>query len=215
MIPILKEDLLSIPNSGVIPAGIASQETMYEEGETVEKKWPTHDASRPRKSNTFVNSLYNKSKLDPAIFAFCIFRILPMIHAMRTQFSNIPILLGKYDLDAAYRRIHARLKEATQRFTIIDRIAFLFKRFPFPFGTAPAADCFNTVSGSITNLAQEQTEDETWDPSTLKSNLSEKITLASLPEKIKDILQPLFHLSIPSVPKSIYHDIYIDDIIVL
>ena len=42
MIPILKEDLISIPDSGVIPAGIESQETIHEQGQIIEKERPTY-----------------------------------------------------------------------------------------------------------------------------------------------------------------------------
>merc|ERR1711884_940808 len=72
-----------------------------------------------------------------------------------------------------------------------------------------------TISESITDLAQDLAEDMTWDPSSLHSNLSDKIPPASIPEKVKELLQPLFNLSIPLTPKSIYHDVYIDDIIMI
>lgn len=100
MIPFLKEDLINIPNAGVIPAGITKQRTINELGEIIDKKRVTHNASRPRKSGTSVNSLSDKDILDPCLFAFCLIRILNMIQAMRITYPSIPILLGKFDLDA-------------------------------------------------------------------------------------------------------------------
>lgn len=38
MMPILREDLPSIPDAGVIPAGIVTQDTINETGEIIERK---------------------------------------------------------------------------------------------------------------------------------------------------------------------------------
>ena len=103
MIPFLREDIIKIPNAGIIPAGIAQQTTIDSNGNITEKKRPTHDASSPRHSKTSVNSLCDKNQLDPCVFAFCLIRILHMIHILRVQNPSTPILIGKYDLDAAYR----------------------------------------------------------------------------------------------------------------
>ena len=136
-----------------------------------------------------------------------------MIHALRVQYPNTPILLGKYDMDGAYRRIHSQLTEAKLCFTTIDRLAFLLTRLPF--GTTPAADCFNTISESTTDLSQSIAEDKTWNPSILRSNVSHKIPPASIPDKVNNLQESPFHLTIPIAPKPIYHDVYIDDIIAI
>lgn len=211
MIPFLREDVPKLKDAGVIPAGIAEQHSINEKGETIEKKRVTHDGSRPRLSGTSVNSLCDKSKLDPAIFAFALFRILHMVHILRIRNPFAPILLGKYDLDAAYRRIHARHKEARQCITIIDRIAYLLTRLPF--GTTPAADCFTTASEVVTDLAQLIAEDDSWDPLDLHSPLADEVPEADLPSSEVNLeIKPL-PLIKDLEPKNIYHDVYIDDIV--
>ena len=106
---------------------------------SLREKRPTHDASRPKFSNTPVNRLYYKSKLGSPIIAFCVFIVLHMIHALRVHHPNTTILLRKYDMDGAYGRIYSQSMEAKLCFTIIDRITFLLTRLPF--GTTPEADC--------------------------------------------------------------------------
>ena len=136
-----------------------------------------------------------------------------MIHALKIKYPSIPILLGKYDLDAAYRRIHTALKEACQCITIIDRVAFLLTRLPF--GTTPAADCFNTASETVTDLAQKIAEDESWDPSSLHHPLGHKIPDPAPYDGDSSLDIPPFHLIPPVEHKTIHHDVYIDDIMVI
>ena len=96
---------------------------------------------------------------------------------------------------------------------LFGRIAFLLTRLPF--GSTPAADCFNTISETVTDLAQEIATDETWNPNSLHSNLSEKIPSPSIPNKVQPLQQPPFPLTVPITISSIYHDVYIDDIITI
>ena len=73
MIPILKEDLISTPDSGVIPAGIASQETINEQGQIVENndQHMTHQdqGNQTPQSIVFVTNLNLIQQFLPSVFS--------------------------------------------------------------------------------------------------------------------------------------------------
>ena len=211
MIPFLKEDIINIEGAGVIPVGVMQQTTINEKGEVISKQRLTHNASRPRLSGTSVNSICDKEQLDPYLFPYCLLRTLHQIHVLRTIHPTIPILMTKYDLDAAYRRIHVALRFAILCITVIGRIAFLLLRLPF--GTTPAADQFCTVSELVTDLAQEITEDKSWNPENLKSDLSHLIPSPESPKSVPPLESTPSPLFVPVIAKHISSDVYIDDII--
>ena len=213
MIPFLKEDVMKIPNTSVIPAGVATQWTISDKGERIIKRRPTHDASRPGPSGLSVNNRCDKELLDECLIGHCLLRLLHQVHALRLLHPSIHILFNKTDLDAAYRRLHVALAYALLCITIISRIAYLLVRLPF--GTTPAADEFCTVSESITDLSQAIADDKTWNPTTLKSDQCGQIPEPSL-TGLEDIVHEVpFPLLVPIIPKSIYMDVYIDDIITI
>ena len=80
------------------------------------------------------------------------------------------ILLSKYDLDAAYCRLSVLLQYAL----LCGVVAFLNQAyfcFRLPFGSKPAPALFSLVSEFIAELSQWLSEDQTWDPSELHSNM--------------------------------------------
>ena len=213
MIPFLKDDLINIKGAGVIPIGINKQFTIDENGNQILKRRLTHDASRPRISGTSINSLCDKDQLDDYQYPYCLMRLLHQIHFWRALHPLIPILINKYDLDSAYRRLHVLLQFALLCITIIGQIAYLLLRLPF--GTTPAAERFCTVSETIADLTQAIVDDNTWDPNTLHSNLSELIPEEECPTTLKALQQQPFHLMVQPQHKNIKVDVYIDDIVTL
>ena len=90
-----------------------------------------------------------------------------MISAMRSRWSTKLILIGKTDLDAAYRRINAHAKTASTCIAIVDKLDFLCLRLPF--GTTPAPAEYTTISEAAIDLGKNIPQDQSWDTNDLNS----------------------------------------------
>ena len=90
-----------------------------------------------------------------------------MIVAMRLKWPQTPILIGKADLDAAYRRLHVRGAIAATCISILGTMAFICLRLPF--GTSPAPGEYTAISKAIMDLGNDLLADITWDPDILHS----------------------------------------------
>ena len=75
-----------------------------------------------------------------------------MISAMRRRWPTKRINIGKTDLDAAYRRIHANAKTESTCIAIVGELSFLCLRLPF--GTTPAPAEYTTVSEAAIDLGK-------------------------------------------------------------
>ena len=103
--------------------------------------------------------------LEACCFGYVLFQTLYEIHTLQMNYKDTAILLSKYDLDAAYRRLSVVLKYA-----LLCGVAFLnlvYFCFRLPFGSKPAPALFSLVSKFIAELSQCLSEDQTWDPSEL------------------------------------------------
>ena len=67
------------------------------------------------------------------------------------------ILIGKLDLDAAYRWIHANETTTSTCISIVDKLAFLCLRLPF--GTTPAPEEYNAVGEAAIDLGNDLLRD--------------------------------------------------------
>ena len=83
------------------------------------------------------------------------------------QMANKKILIGKIDLDAAYRRIHESAKTASTCIAIVNKLAFLCLRLPF--GTTPAPAEYTTLSEAAIDLGNNLLQDQSWDTDDLNS----------------------------------------------
>ena len=77
---------------------------------------------------------------------------------MRSRWPTKRILIGKTDLDAAYRRIHANAKTASTCISIVDELYFLC--LGLPFGTTPAPAEFTTISEAAIDLGNDILQDQ-------------------------------------------------------
>ena len=84
-----------------------------------------------------------------------------MISAMRRRCPTKRILIGKIDLDAAYRWIYANATIASTCIAIVDELAFLC--LSLPFGTTPAPEEYTTVSEAAIDLGNDILWGESWD----------------------------------------------------
>ena len=90
-----------------------------------------------------------------------------MISAMRSICPTKRILIGKTDLDADYRRIHAHANTASTCIAIVDKLAFLC--FGLPFGTTPAPAEYTTISEAAIDLGNNLLQDQSGETNDLNS----------------------------------------------
>ena len=68
------------------------------------------------------------------------------------------IIIGKTDLDAAYRRIHANAKTPSTCITIVEKLAFICLKLPFGTTHAPAE--YTTISKAEIDLGNNTLRDD-------------------------------------------------------
>jgi len=116
----------------VIPLGIAHQFSNNEFGERIPKQRVTHDATFATPSGDSVNNRTIDELLQPCIYGQSLRRILHSLLKMRETHPKKKIYMSKYDLDAAYRRLHVNPLQNLQCVTIINnKIAYIPLRLPF------------------------------------------------------------------------------------
>jgi hypothetical protein len=95
-----------IPGAIVSPMGIVEQSTIDELGQSTMKWRVTHDQSFAFSSGTSVNSRVDEHKLLNCLYGWALKRFLHAIVYYRLKYPTTPLAIAKYDLKAAYRRIH-------------------------------------------------------------------------------------------------------------
>ena len=211
MLPVTLESVAKIKGAGVIPIGVAQQQSVDEKGNRYTKFRTTHDASFPPPSEQSINDRLLKTVLYPCYYGHCLIRILHLIHKMRLTEPQVRILISKIDLDAAYRRIHVVARMAALAITIIKRIAYILLHLPF--GVANGPSDYSIVSETIFDLTNDILRDETWNPDEIHSPLQtqcETATSHHSPTTPFAEADPLM-VSVPFHPAAA--DGYINDII--
>ena len=166
-LPLTIESLQNIKNVGVVPLGLAEQFSINEKGEHYVKRRVTHDCSFLSRSGLFVINWVQRKSLQQCFYGFCLLRILHMISAMWSRWPTKRTLIGKTDLDTAYRQIHAHSHTALTCIAIVDKLAFLCLRLPFCTTTAPEE--YTTISEAEIYLGNDLLQDQSWDTNDLNS----------------------------------------------
>ena len=167
MLPVPVELVPKIKDSMVCPIGVTTQWTITEWGERIKKFRTTHNCSYEGPSGNSINNRFLKDQLSPNIYGQALRRFLHGIAIMRYQCPDQKILLGKFDGDAAFRRLHVNGRLAAATITIFLHIAYILLRLPFGSVPAPSEWCiFSEITVDLTN---DLLEDETWEPETLHS----------------------------------------------
>ena len=96
-------------------------------------------------------------------------RCIHFIVALRLRFPDEPILISKYDLSDAYRRMAHEATAAVQTILVQGMIAYIFLRLSF--GGSPNPPCWCGFSEMLCDLANEITLIKEWDPGKLHSPL--------------------------------------------
>ena len=170
-----------------------------------------HDCSQSSASGQSINNMIDDKELEECKFGSVLIQIIHNIHLLSHQFPDTKIFMNKYDLDTAYCRL-----SVVAQFVVMCTIAvqnFTYICFWLCFGAKPAPGLFSIVNKFIAELAEYLTEDETWNPHTLQSNMLNDINTTPVLYKGKfATTQPLL-FDWTAKPLSIR--VFIDDMITL
>ena len=210
MIPIPTNIFTKIAHLEMTPLAIAEQPTITAEGHIGVKNRSIHDCSYPMQSGHSLNDQNISELLDECHYGFCLHRLLHNLHRLRQQYPTKTIYICKYDLDAAYRRLHVHPDHAVRATTIVDNIGYLLLRLPFGVVAGPSA--YSLVSEAIFDLANDLIRDPEWDPNTLQSPNAKHLhspTTLDLSISYSTVKDLLVHVPLNHA----FCDGYIDDLI--
>jgi len=209
LLPITIESLTKIKSLSIIPLGIADQWTIDEFGNKKPKKRVTHDASFPAPSGISVNNLVIEALLQECIYGQSLRRILHGIHNMRWNNKSKRIFMSKYDMDAAYRRLHALTDHALKCVTVIDKIGYIPLRLPF--GVSPGPSIYSTISECIYDLVNDLLNEENWNRKELNSPYKSRLPPPETPDTSIEMEEVVRELAVYIPNRSSFADGYIDD----
>jgi len=173
LLPVTIESLTKIKHVNIIPLGIADQHSINEKGERIFKQRVTHDASFEAPSGRSVNNQVIEALLQDCIYGQCLKRVIHGIHNMRYNHKNKKIFMTKYDMDAAYRRLHTSIHHALKCVTSIDKIAYIPLRLPF--GVSPGPSLYSTISECIYDAVNDLLNEPAWNRTKLNSPYASKL----------------------------------------
>ena len=210
-LPTTIASLRKIPHTCIAPYGVVHQTTIDDQGNLIPKKRAAHDQSFKFSSGSSVNSRVQTEKLTKLIYGDALRRILHYIHSLRFHHPGVPILIGKFDFSAAYKRMTLWGHSSAASSTCHDDIAYIGLRLMF--GGAPCPPLWCSMSETITDLANDILACPEWDLASTHSPHKSKIKQPRiLPDNIPfatalqaDVdVDPLIHGKV---------DCYIDDLI--
>jgi len=166
--------------SSIAPLGVQDQKTINELGELIQKWRMTHDQTFPGSSGLSVNKRVIEEDLPPCLYGHALRRLIHLIVKMREENPTTKILVGKFDLKAAYRRAHLSAATALESMTVFDNLLHVSLRMTF--GGAPCPPQWGCFSETICDLANDLINCPAWNPhetcSPLQKDLPAPIYLA-------------------------------------
>ena len=162
------------PFGSIAPLGVQLQNTLNELGETIPKWRMTHDQSFPAEgSKTSVNLRTIAEELPECRYGRALIRLLHLIVGMRARYPTTPILIGKFDLKAAYRRAHLSPQTTMESMTVLDDLLEVSLRLTFGGSSCPPQWC--CISETICDLANDIMHCPAWNPDETHSPLQVNI----------------------------------------
>ncbi|MGH7974512.1 MAG: hypothetical protein ACREBR_03205, partial [bacterium] len=164
-------------------------------------------------SGNSVNIRTIVEELQPCMFGQALRRMLHYIADCRRRHPKTRILMGKFDIKAAYRRAHFHGISASESITIFENTAFIALRQTF--GAMSGPNNWSCISEMICDLANDiiQTEKSEWDYRTVKSPHLEIIpALYRLQDHLPFHQAADANVNLPPNDKGLV-DCYIDDLI--
>jgi hypothetical protein len=134
-----------------------------------------------------VNGRVQKDKLNSLFYGGCMSRLLHYILDIRLRHPVVPILGGKSDFKAAYRRV-------SLHGDIAAKCAIMYKELAIPsmrltFGGSPCPTEFCPISELCANLANDLLHCKEWNPSLLASPNATRIKTPILLDETKEFAQ--------------------------
>jgi hypothetical protein len=204
--PIIVPAVHKIPKAMLCPLGIVQQTTLSAEGKRTIKNRLTHDQTFcVIEDSELVNNLLDM------IYGHCLRRILNQIVALRTSYPTDRILVAKYDIKQAFRRVHYHGADAVKCLSIFNDLAIVQLRMTFGGSNCPTTWC--ALSEIAADLANEILDATDWDDDELQWNFQNLVPNASLPPTTEPLepAQPTLLLPEPRPWGAV--DVYIDDLI--
>jgi len=209
LLPITIESLTKINKLSIIPLGVATQATIDEFGNRIPKKRVTHDASFQAPSGHSINDLVQEDLLQDCIYGHCMRRVLHGIHNIRFHNKNNKIFMSKYDMDAAYRRLHSITSHALKCVTVVGKIAYIPLRLPF--GVSPGPSLYSVVSECVFDLVNDLINDKEWDRTILNSPYLPKLAPKQTYPVEEETITQVRELAVYIPNRTAIADGYIDD----
>jgi hypothetical protein len=171
-LPIPVSVVEKIKGSSIQPLGLAKQWGLQSDGSRKVKYRMTQDltycltmtlAGLP----VSINSRIDMDLYSEMIFGWCLLRIITLIVSLRFHYPKLRILIAKYDYSDAYRRMTHDADAAAQTIAICLGLAYIALRLTF--GGSPNPPTWTLFSEMVTDLANEITQCDDWDPLSLHS----------------------------------------------
>ena len=213
-LPITKDAAQQISGGAWAPLNIQEQWSINEKGERIEKKRLTHDQSFPGlASEQSINARVNTDTLEPLIYGFMFMRVIHMIHAMRWAYPNIHIILCKFDLASAYRRMHLSAHTAAKCICSTTICALVYLRLTFGGSFSPAEWC--VLIELLTDLGNDIINNPYWNQTTTQATQPPPASIPAptlLPKHIP--FAPALPADVSlNLPRHGWVDGYIDDLV--
>jgi hypothetical protein len=216
-IPITIECARKLKNGSLTPLGCAVQWTINELNEKIVKRRTTHNLSFEWLSGLSVNSSVDPDCLEEIIYGHCLYRCIHIMHQMRLKYPRVAILMSKFDIDSAFRRLHSWCEHAPLYMATLpspdcedELTAFLDVRMPFGANQGPGK--FGIISETATDIANYLMKNKAWNPEKLKSSFSKKIPDKELLDEMIEFGQA-FPLLAEIQDYKTYWDVFVDDLI--
>ena len=185
MIPLPLHYINELNHGELAPVGIDDKVwTELSDGSRKTKFRLTHDQSFEASIGASVNERTRRDKLHPLFYGSCLSRLIHYIISLRLYLPNVPILGGKSDFKAAYRRVSMH-GDTAAKCSIINK-NFALPSLGLTFGGSPCPNEFCLFSEMCTDLANDLLHCKDWDPAILSSPHAAKLSNPLLqPTEIK------------------------------
>ncbi|KAI2502400.1 hypothetical protein MHU86_12057 [Fragilaria crotonensis] len=160
-----------ILGAAVQPLGMATQQTLGDDGKPKAKNRLTQDltfsSQPPPAPPRSINSRIDMEAYPEMVYGWCLPRTIHFIVSLRWHRPRTRVLISKYDYSDAYRRLAHSATAAPQTIAVHDGLGYIALRLTFGGSANPPTWCM--VSEMVTDLANEICQCEEWDPTTLHS----------------------------------------------
>jgi hypothetical protein len=174
MLPLPLEYINYLDHGELAPVGIDDKVWSEQaDGLRKVKLCLTHDQSFEASRGKSVNGRTLKEQLNTLVYGGCLSRLIHYIVDLRLRHPSIPILGGKSDFKAAYRRVTLHGDMAEHCAIVLDNFAIPSLRLTF--GGSPCPNHYCLFSELSADLANDLLHCPQWDPTLLHSRHSSKI----------------------------------------